>query len=68
MSTNLDTLELTPDELEHAKQQVRLLAYRHWQEGGCPLDSALTFWAMAEREWMCSQYVPNRHDGQSTHG
>ncbi|MBI3468426.1 MAG: DUF2934 domain-containing protein [Planctomycetes bacterium] len=42
--------------------------YHHWEEAGPPDDSPLTFWPMAEREWICNQYVPNRHDGLSTHG
>ena len=31
-------------------EQVRQLAYRFWQERGCPIDSAEEDWFRAERE------------------
>ncbi|MBI3461511.1 MAG: DUF2934 domain-containing protein [Planctomycetes bacterium] len=66
MSLNLETLDLTPEELEHAKRQVRVIAYHHWEEAGHPDDSALNLWLTAEREWICHQYVPDRHNSRST--
>ena len=66
MSLNLETLDLTPEELEHAKTQVRVMAYHHWEEGGRADNSALNFWLMGEREWICHQYVPDRHNSRPT--
>jgi hypothetical protein len=56
----LDSLLLTDDELNLARKQIQELAYFKWQEAGCPDNSALTFWAEAEREWIAYSYVPHR--------
>ena len=60
MSISLDSLLLTPQELEVALRQVRELAYFKWEAGGRPADRELDFWCAAEREWIASSYVPHR--------
>lgn len=57
----LDSLILTEQELQTARSQVQEMAYRKWQEAGCPEDAAQRFWLEAEREWMEQFYVPHRY-------
>jgi hypothetical protein len=57
---NLETLELTAEELKLAREQVRHMAYRKWQEAGCPPGDPLSFWKDAELEWIEYEYVPDR--------
>jgi len=57
---NLETLELTEEELKLAREQVRHMAYRKWQEAGCPSRDPLSFWKEAELEWIEYEYVPDR--------
>ena len=56
----LESLELTEEERVLARKQVEKLAYRKWQEAGCPRRNPLDFWQIAEREWISLYYVPNR--------
>ena len=56
----LDQLLLTEEELESARSQVRDMAYRKWQESGCPENESLKYWQEAEREWIEYYYVPDR--------
>ena len=60
MQNRLEKLLLNEDELKAAREQVQKLAYRKWQESGCPEDDELTFWLEAEREWIEYYYVPDR--------
>jgi len=60
MTVTLDTLELTPEELECCKQVVEQMAYFHWLDAGCPDEGDLEFWLQAEREWIEHMYVPDR--------
>ena len=60
MSISLDSLLLTPEELEAALRQVRELAYFKWEAVGRPADRELDFWCAAEREWIAHCYVPHR--------
>jgi hypothetical protein len=60
MSISLDSLLLTPEELEAAFGQVRELAYFKWEAAGRPADRELDFWCAAEREWIAHCYVPHR--------
>jgi hypothetical protein len=62
MSISLDSLLLTPEELEAVLRQVRELAYFKWEAGGRPADRELDFWCAAEREWIAHSYVPHRSD------
>ena len=61
MQPCLDTLVLTEDEQEAAKQTIRESAYSRWQTAGCPEDGALSFWLEAEFEWIEYSYVPDRY-------
>ena len=56
----LDQLVLSEELLEAAKNKVQELAYRKWQESGCPENDELSFWLEAEREWIQYYYVPDR--------
>ena len=60
MSISLDSLLLTPEELETAFRQVRELAYFKWEAVGRPANRELDFWCAAEREWIAHCYVPHR--------
>lgn len=62
MCVTLDTLELTRDELDRAKDRVRQLAYLMWEAAGRPLDGSLPFWVAAERKWIEHEYTPHRED------
>lgn len=61
MKPCLDTLALTEDGQEAAKQAIREWAYFKWQAAGCPAEGALDFWLEAEFEWMEYCYVPDRY-------
>jgi hypothetical protein len=67
MRQGLESLLLSDDELEAAKQAVRELAYDKWQRAGCPEDSALHVWLEAEFEWIEYCYVPDRYPAGATH-
>ena len=60
MTPCLDSLVLTEDELQVAREQIEKLAYFKWQAAGSPDDATLTFWREAELEWIAYQYVPDR--------
>lgn len=60
MNVQLDTLELTPEELDASREAVRKMAYFRWLEAGMPTDSGLDYWAQAERDWIERYYVPHR--------
>ena len=61
MCVKLDTLELTRDELEQAKDRVRQLAYLKWEAAGRPFDGSAKFWHEAERQWIEHEYTPHRN-------
>jgi hypothetical protein len=60
MAVNLESLELDPDKLEWAREEVRKLAFQKWEEAGSPPESDTDFWLLAEREWIEHNYVPDR--------
>lgn len=60
MCLDLESLELSIEQLEMARAQVRERAYEKWQEAGCPPDDGLEYWLEAEREWISRNYVPWR--------
>ena len=60
MAVTLDTLELTKEELELAREAVRRLAYAKWLDAGSPQGHDVDFWAQAEQEWIARNYVPAR--------
>jgi hypothetical protein len=62
MCVTLDTLDLTPDELEQAKDRVRQLAFLKWEAAGRPYDGSTKFWLEAERMWIEHEYTPHRDD------
>jgi len=57
---NLESLELTEEELRLAREQVRRMAFRKWEEAGCPSADPFAFWKDAEIEWIEYYYVPDR--------
>jgi hypothetical protein len=61
MCTNLETLELTPHQLELTRAVVQRHAYFKWLDAGCPEGRQLEFWGEAEREWIERDYVPQRY-------
>lgn len=60
MSTTLETLELTPEELDACRIAVRKMAYLRWLDAGAPPDRQLDFWLAAENDWIEFNYVPHR--------
>jgi len=60
MTVTLETLELTPEELNSSKDAVQKMAYFNWLEAGCPDCGQLEFWLKAERQWIEHNYVPHR--------
>ena len=62
MCLTLDTLELTEEEINAAREEVQRLAYFKWEQAGCPHDAdPREFWYEAEREWIEFNYVPDRY-------
>ena len=57
---NLESLELTEEELKTAREQVRRIAFLKWQGAGCPCGDPHAFWKEAELEWIEYDYVPDR--------
>lgn len=64
MNITLESLDLTPQELETARDRIRELAYVKWKDAGCPAEDSLKLWSLAEREWIAREYVPHREDLQ----
>ncbi|MEX0678734.1 MAG: DUF2934 domain-containing protein [Pirellulales bacterium] len=60
MTVRLETLEMTPEELNSSKDAVQKMAYFNWIDAGCPDCGQLEFWLKAEREWIEQNYVPHR--------
>lgn len=60
MAVSLESLELTPEALEAARDAVRKAAYVKWEEAGKPACDGSQFWSDAEREWIERCYVPPR--------
>jgi len=59
----LESLELSPEELDRAKETVRLKAYEAWQLAGRPSGDGLEYWLQARRAWIETSYVPHRGNG-----
>jgi hypothetical protein len=62
MNSNLETLELLPEEREVARNRIRAIAYQLWTDAGSPGGESLIYWLQAERTWMEHEYVPHRND------
>jgi hypothetical protein len=60
MAVCLDTLDLTFEEREAAREAIRCLAHTIWLEAGCPEGADVDCWLKAERRWIETQYVPHR--------
>ena len=60
MTVTLETLELTPEELNSSKDVARKMAYFNWLDAGCPEGGQLELWLKAERQWIEQSYVPDR--------
>jgi hypothetical protein len=60
MAVSLESLDLTPEQLELAREMVRKWAYIKWEEAGRPISDGEPFWGEAEREWIERCYVPPR--------
>ena len=66
MKTYLNSLVLTKEHLQAARQQIEQLAYFKWQQAGCPEGADVEYWLEAEREWIQYQYTPDRYPKTST--
>ena len=67
MTVTVETLDLTPEELNVCKDAVRRRAFFNWCDAGCPDFGHFDFWLQAEREWIEYNYVPHRRlDGTRT--
>src|ERR1043165_4231254 len=60
MHPNLESLDLTGEELEVAKATIRRMAYFNWLDTGKPDSKDLDFWLKAEQHWIGRNYVPHR--------
>lgn len=60
MGATLETLEMTPEELQCSRDAVQKMAYGNWLNAGCPACREIDFWLEAEREWIEHNYVPHR--------
>ncbi len=60
MAVSLESLDLTPEQLDVAREMVRKWAYIKWEEAGRPVSDGEQFWSEAEREWIERCYVPPR--------
>jgi hypothetical protein len=56
----IDTLELTQEGRDKARQEIEGMAYRAWERAGRPDGESLRFWHEAENEWIRFYYVPDR--------
>lgn len=59
-SINLESLELTENELRDARSMIREMAYDIWSNAGKPLNDGTECWIQAERKWIERCYVPHR--------
>ncbi len=67
MAVTLETLELTPEELEARRETIRRMAYFNWLNAHCPQGDGQQFWLKAEQDWLDYCYVPHRQwDGSPT--
>ncbi len=60
MTVRLETLDLTPAELEASREAIQRMAYFNWLAAGRPEGGQVDFWVQAEREWIERCYVPSR--------
>lgn len=60
MAASLETLEMTPWELERSREAVRKLAFEKWLDAGQPQGHDVELWIQAERYWIEHNYVPHR--------
>jgi hypothetical protein len=60
VTATLETLELTPEELNSCRDAVQRMAYFDWIDAGCPESGELEFWLNAEHRWIEHNYVPHR--------
>lgn len=60
MAVSLESLDLDPEKLDWAREEVRKLAYQKWLVANRPPESDADFWLLAEREWIERIYVPDR--------
>ena len=60
MCVSLENLELSSEQLEFARSQVRESAYEKWRRAGSPPNDGVEYWLEAEREWISRKYVPWR--------
>ena len=51
--------------MEAREQEIRELAYRLWEEAGCPSGQDLEYWHKAEAVWS-EQNAPNATSAEST--
>lgn len=56
----IDTLELTQEGRNRAREEIQGMAYRAWERAGRPEGDSLRFWHEAENEWIRFYYVPDR--------
>jgi hypothetical protein len=60
MCVSLDNLEMSTEQLDLARSQVRECAYTKWRQAGFPPNDGIGFWLEAEQEWIGRNYVPPR--------
>lgn len=60
MPVSLESLDLTAEQLQCAREAVQTAAYIKWEQAGRPCDSGEVYWIEAEREWIERCYVPPR--------
>jgi hypothetical protein len=60
MCVSLENIELSAEQRDSARCQVRECAYTKWRQAGSPPNDGIGFWLEAEREWISHNYVPPR--------
>ena len=60
MCVCLESLELSAEQLESARDQIREQAYLLWHKAGRPECDGVEYWTAAEKEWISHNYVPHR--------
>jgi hypothetical protein len=56
----LDSLQLSEERKQAAREVIQRNAYFKWQNAGCPDGDGSRFWKEAEFEWIEFNYVPDR--------
>jgi hypothetical protein len=60
MCVSLENIELSAEQRDSARCQVREWAFERWRSDGSPPGDGIQYWLEAEQEWISHNYVPPR--------